>query len=81
VKTPDDFRFNAHRHLIDLDATTNHLMLLVVAGNTSGATWGEAVSRQQVAFEAWAGFLASSQQDPFRVFDGRPPSETLPTSD
>lgn len=78
MSTHDDFRFNAHRHLLDLDATTNHLMMLVVAGEISGSTWTEAVSRQQLAIEAWAGVLASAQVDPMPSFDGRPANAILP---
>jgi hypothetical protein len=41
----DDFRFTAHQHLLDLDATTNHLMMLVVAKEVSGIRWDDAVLR------------------------------------
>jgi hypothetical protein len=81
VKTHDDFRFTAHRHLLDLDATTNHLMMLVVAGEVSGSTWSEAVSRQQVAIEAWASVLADVQVDPLPALDARPANPILPTSE
>lgn len=68
----DDFRFKAHQHLIDLDATTNHLMMLVVAGEISEGHWDEAVIRQKLAFEAWTSIVAGVQTDPMPTLDGRP---------
>lgn len=77
MNTHDDFRFNAHRHLLNLDATTNHLMMLVVAGEVSGSTWSEALSRQQVAIEEWAGVHAGVHLEPLPALDGRPANTIL----
>lgn len=73
----DDFRFTAHQHLLDLDATTNHLMMLVVAKEVSGIRWDDAVLRQKLAFEAWTSILPGVHTDPMPALDGRPPEEPL----
>jgi hypothetical protein len=39
----DDFRFKSHKVLLELDAATNQLMMLVVANDISGARWTEAL--------------------------------------
>lgn len=68
----DDFRFNAHHLLLDLDAATNHLMMLVVSREVSGVRWDEAVSRHRRAYEAWACLSTGVQTDPMPALDGRP---------
>lgn len=68
----DDFRFNAHHLLLDLDATTNRLMMLVVSREMTGYRWDDAVSRQKQAYDAWASALTGIQTDPMPAFDGRP---------
>jgi hypothetical protein len=55
----DDFRFRSHHLLVDLDAATNHLMMLVVAKEVSGTRWNEATLRQSLAYEAWAMLLGT----------------------
>ncbi|OOG14344.1 hypothetical protein [Pseudomonas sp. C9] len=67
----DDFRFKSHHLLLELDAATNHLMMLVVAKEVSGSRWDEAASRQKVAYEAWATMLYAIETDPMPCFDGR----------
>lgn len=52
-------------------------MMLVVAGEVSGSTWSEVLSRQQVAIEEWAGVLAGVQLDPLPALDGRPANPIL----
>jgi hypothetical protein len=81
LSTHDDFRFNAHRYLLDLDATTNQLMMLVVASEVSGPSWSDAVSRQQLAIEGWFRFLSGIQADPMPALDGRATNTTLPNAD
>ncbi|MBK5343848.1 hypothetical protein JFU48_20960 [Pseudomonas sp. TH49] len=68
----DDLRFKAHHRLLDLDATTNHLMMLVVASEVTGSRWDEAVARHRQAFDAWAAVLTGVQVDPLPPLDGRP---------
>jgi len=68
----DDFRFNAHHLLLDLDAATNHLMMLVVAHEVTGHRWDEAVSRHKQAYAAWASILTGISTDPLPALDGRP---------
>lgn len=60
----DDFRFQSHHLLLELDAATNHLMMLVVAKEVSGNRWDEAAKRQKLAYEAWAALLYPSGTDP-----------------
>ncbi|MNF49261.1 hypothetical protein D3C84_305280 [compost metagenome] len=77
----DDFRFTAHHLLLDLDATTNHLMMLVVSSEVSGSRWDEAVSRHQSAYVAWASIVTGVQTDPMPALDGRPADGNTPSAD
>lgn len=72
MPSTDDFRFNAHHLLLDLDAATNHLMMLVVSHEVTGSRWDEAVSRHAQAYAAWASILTGIQTDPLPALDGRP---------
>ncbi|WP_130909596.1 hypothetical protein [Pseudomonas sp. Sample_9] len=71
MPSTDDFRFNAHHLLLDLDATTNQLMMLVVSHEIFGSRWNEAVARQKQAYAAWISILTGIQIDPMPVLDGR----------
>lgn len=66
----EEFRFNSHHLLVALDGATNHLMMLVVAREISGARWDEAVIRQKGAYDAWTMLL--STVDLTSSVDGRP---------
>ncbi|WP_438300133.1 hypothetical protein [Pseudomonas sp. NMS19W] len=57
MPTSDDFRFSSHHLLIELDAATNRLMMLVIVKEVSGPRWDEAATRQKRAFEAWTVLL------------------------
>lgn len=59
----DDFRFKSHHLLLELDAATNQMMMLVSAGKVTGDSWIEAVERQKQAYEAWAAFLYESETE------------------
>lgn len=72
MSSTDDFRFNAHHLLVDLDAATNHLMMLVVSHEVTGSRWDQAVSRHAQAYAAWASILTGIQTDPLPALDGRP---------
>ena len=72
MPSTDDFRFNAHHLLLDLDATTNQLMTLVVSREVSGYRWEDAVLRQKQAYDAWVSALTGIQIDPMPALDGRP---------
>ena len=72
MPSTDDFRFNAHHLLLDLDAATNHLMMLVVSHEVTGSRWDEAVSRHTQAYAAWAAILTGISTDPLPALDGRP---------
>lgn len=77
----DDFRFNAHHLLLDLDATTSHLMMLVVSHEVSGSRWEEALARQQRAYAAWISILPGIHVDPMPVLDGRAAGTDNPTAE
>lgn len=53
----EEFRFKAHELLIELDASTNHLMLLVVSHQLTGASWTTATERYASAYAAWDNHL------------------------
>lgn len=69
----DDFRFRAHVLLVELDATTTQLMMLVVVGEISGTQWDEALSRQSAAYKQWISAVAGISIDPMPALDGRAP--------
>ncbi|TMU81287.1 hypothetical protein FGA82_06930 [Pseudomonas fluorescens] len=56
----DEFRFNSHHLLVALDGATNHLMMLVVAKEVSGARWDEAVICHKGAYDAWTMLLSTA---------------------
>lgn len=53
-----DFRFTAHRQLLDLEACNSRLMYLVSAGEIHGAIWDDAVVCQMKSHDAWIHFLS-----------------------
>lgn len=59
--TNEDFRFKAHHFLLDLEATNNHLMLLVVAGEVTGKIWDDALARQKCSYAAWFEVVDSNE--------------------
>jgi len=75
----DDFRFQSHALLVELDAATTQLMMLVVAGELSGNVWDEAFSRQSAAYTAWLKAATGVTVDPMPVLDGRPLDRENPT--
>ncbi|MFJ3366546.1 hypothetical protein [Pseudomonas sp. NPDC086251] len=77
----DDFRFTAHHRLLDIDESTNRLMMLVVSREVSGSRWEEAVSLHKRAYEAWAAILSSVEIDPMPILDGRPVESSVHLSD
>ncbi|WP_426214745.1 hypothetical protein [Pseudomonas sp. DWRC2-2] len=56
----DDFRFKSHELLIDLDAATTRIMMLVSAGDMNGHVWDEAVKQHRLAVEKWQALLELS---------------------
>jgi hypothetical protein len=67
----DDYRFQSHRLLLELDAATTNLMMLVLARQLEGTPWTAATNRQKLAYDAWAAFLYAPTTDPIPVLDGR----------
>ncbi|MCP1511037.1 hypothetical protein OR626_24265 [Pseudomonas sp. S1Bt30] len=53
----EDFRFEAHKYLLEMDAAVTELMMLVVSGKTCGAQWDKANARYDNAHTEWARFL------------------------
>ena len=56
----EDFRFKSHQLLIELDAATSQMMMLIAANRMSGPEWLEAAQRHHHAFELWNSFLRTS---------------------
>ena len=77
----DDFRFQSYELLLQLDAATTHLLMLVSARQVEGASWIEAINRQMLAYEAWATFLNLPKIDPMPVLDGRAAGSDAPSAD
>lgn len=71
MSTTDDFRYKSHELLIELDAATNHMMMLVSARKVAGFEWSEAAKRQKLAYETWSAFLYAPETDPMPCLDGR----------
>ncbi len=61
----DDFRFESHQLLLELDAATMGMMMLVSSKCISGPEWETATKRQHDAYERWDTFINSPD-------DGRP---------
>jgi hypothetical protein len=76
-----DFRFHSHVLLVELDAATTQLMMLVVAGELSGNRWDGAFSRQSVAYSAWVAAVNGVPTDPMPALDGRPAEMGSPTAE
>lgn len=53
----DDFRFESHRLLLELDAATMGMMALVSSRCVSGPEWDAANERQHVAYKCWDAFM------------------------
>jgi hypothetical protein len=77
----DDFRLQSHELLLQLDAATTHLMILVSGRQVEGASWIEATNSQKLAYEAWATFLNAPKIDPMPVLDGRAAGSYAPSAD
>ncbi len=53
----ENFRYQSHELLIELDAATTVIMMLVTAGELHGGRWDDAVARHRNAVDAWQRFL------------------------
>ncbi|MHC8305542.1 hypothetical protein [Pseudomonas sp. PB3P13] len=53
----EDFRINSHEWLIEMDAATMGMMVLVSSRGVSGPAWEEATLRHHNACEDWNEFL------------------------
>lgn len=59
MSSQEEFRFSAYELLIELDASTTKMMMLLSAKEVDGEYWDEATQRHDTAFQAWHAFLAS----------------------
>ena len=59
----DDFRFESHQLLLELDAATMGMMMLVSSKCISGPEWENATKRQHDAYESWDNFINSPDDD------------------
>ncbi|MHC8314641.1 hypothetical protein [Pseudomonas sp. LB3P31] len=57
MRSVEDFRIKSHALLIELDAATMGMMLLVSTRCVSGPQWDEATQRHHDAYELWNTFL------------------------
>jgi hypothetical protein len=55
----DDFRIESHELLMELDAATMGMMMLVSSRCVSGPEWVAATKRQHDAYEHWDAFINS----------------------
>ena len=53
----DDFRFESHQLLLELDAATMGMMTLVSSRCVSGPEWDAANKRQHEAYKCWDAFM------------------------
>lgn len=53
----DDFRFESHKHLLEIDASVAELMKLVASQKTAGVEWIHAMARYDAAHSKWVSFL------------------------
>ncbi|ROL62637.1 hypothetical protein BLX41_31635 [Pseudomonas protegens] len=64
MKSFDDFRLEAYKLLLELDAATTGMMMLVSARQNCGPEWDNATCRHQQAYEAWVRFLGDQSRQP-----------------
>ena len=55
----DDFRMESHKLLMELDAATIGIMMLVSGRRVSGPEWDVATNRQHDAYARWDAFMNS----------------------
>ncbi|POA52083.1 hypothetical protein C1889_24100 [Pseudomonas sp. FW507-12TSA] len=60
----DDFRYMAHRHLLEIDASNSRLSYLISSGEIKGGLWDDAVAWHQKSYNAWVIFLSQNAQPP-----------------
>lgn len=77
MSSAEDLRFQAHVLLVELDAATTQLMMLVVAGELSGPSWDDAFARHSSAYSAWLTAVRGVKVDPMPILDRRPPEGPL----
>jgi hypothetical protein len=53
----DDFRMKSHELLLELDAATMGMMMLVSSKCVSGPEWEIATKRQHNAYQCWDAFM------------------------
>lgn len=61
MQTVDDFRINSYKLLLELDAATAGMMMLVSSQHVSGPDWDLATKRHHDACEVWDLFLSEPE--------------------
>lgn len=62
MHSTDDFRFKSHQFLLELDAATTEMMMLVSIRETTGDRWALASQRHCEAYAAWNSFINESSR-------------------
>ena len=60
----DDFRLDSYTLLLELDAATTSMMMLVSSRHASGPEWDKATKRHSDACEVWSSFLSAPINSP-----------------
>lgn len=60
MHSTDDLRFKSHQFLLELDAATTGMMMLVSTHEMTGERWELARQRHCAAYEAWNSFINGS---------------------
>lgn len=73
MRSVDDFRLGSYKLLLELDAATTGMMMLVTSSAVSGAEWDSATQRHREACRVWNNFLSegADKDRPSNVHDFR----------
>lgn len=59
MRSIEEFRYKSHELLIELDAATTRMMMLVSMKEVTGPVWDEASKSHQDAYNSWSDFVNS----------------------
>ena len=62
MRSIEEFRYKSHELLIELDAATTRMMMLVSMKEVNGPVWDEASKWHSDAYNAWNDFITSSSK-------------------
>jgi hypothetical protein len=72
----DDFRILSYQTLLELDASTTNIMMLISARQITGYWWNEALKRQRLAYERWSAVACTQVSGPLPVIGDLMPAST-----